>query len=44
MRGIIPAQKVEYRVVSLGILSYFKYGHFLLENFVHLTARLSYVG
>ena len=25
-------------VVSLGLLCYFKYGHFLLENFVHLAA------
>jgi len=25
-------------VVSLGLLCYFKYGHFLLENFAHLTS------
>jgi alginate O-acetyltransferase complex protein AlgI len=30
-------------VVSLGLLTYFKYGHFLLDNFAHLAAMAGFL-
>jgi alginate O-acetyltransferase complex protein AlgI len=29
-------------LVSLGLLCYFKYGHFLIENFAHLAALIGF--
>jgi alginate O-acetyltransferase complex protein AlgI len=45
-RGLVQADQEWKRrawmltsvIVSLGLLSYFKYGHFLVENFAHLAA------